>query len=1154
VLQPLRILRADEKETLLRAVTEASATSADREPTTRELWDREHPNQTIIDQAPIGIVTIDAHGEIVNTNQAFQSMLGYDEDELRSIPFFSLALPSSAGQNEDRWGQFHRLVSGEIDEMNIEADYVHKNGSTIWARLSLSTVRDEATRLLYAVSMVLDITAQRKLEQRQQLLMEASAALSSSLDFETTLQQVAHLSVKVLADLCVVSLIDGNGAIQRVAAVHANPRLQVIADALKDGSPLVSDEAIGVSAALRTGQTQLYEDFPSATLGGMQQTTGLSVYNALNIRSMLIVPLIAKNATIGTISFAYAGTTRSYSLEDINIAEDLARRAAVAIDNARLHKEAREAENRFRSLVENMPAMVYVSSAGDLSHLTYQSPMAARTMGYSDEEWQSDPRFWFTRIHPADRSTVIAESTQSIDNQVSMEYRSVTRDGGAIWVRNDASLIHDDDGQPMFWLGVCFDVSEQKQAERRLRTSEQHFRSLIQHAADVIGVLDATGIIRFQSPASRLVLGFHPEEMTGTHFSTYVHPDEEPMIERFLHDVIANPGRHLPLTYRCRHKDGSWRWLEATITNLLSDPSIRGVVINARDITERMLAEQATRESQARFLSAFHDAAVGMAIIGLDRQLIQVNPAFCAMTGYSEAELLTMTDAHISHPEDINVGGEFAQQVVQGSINTFQIEKRYLSRSGITIWCLVNIAAVRDESGAPLYLLAQAQDISERKELESQLSHQALHDSLTGLPNRTLMLDRLDREVSNARRHEGCVAVLFLDLDNFKIINDSLGHATGDTLLITVAQRLLECVREQDTVARFGGDEFVVIIGQINGVEEAVDVAKRIMATMEEPFHVSGRPIVITPSIGIAISEAGQHHRNDLLRHADIAMYRAKANGRAGYDLFDAAMHDAALERLELEHDLRRALERDEFFLVYQPVLSVASGSVVGMEALIRWQHPARGVISPAEFISTAEETGLIVPIGEWVLREACEQAALWARLNRHGANLRIGVNLSGRQFQQMDLTQVVESALIESDLTPKRLILELTEGVVMEHVDETAERLRELTALGIRIAIDDFGTGYSSLAYLQQFPVSVLKIDQSFVQRIGKEQDGTPIVSATIGLAKTLGLTIVAEGIETAEQLQVLRDMKCDQVQGNYLARPLSPEEIAAWLRNNTG
>lgn len=1111
----------------------------------------EHVYRAIVDHAPIGIVMIDATGEIIHTNQAFLTMLGYSAEEMRAISYASLVPPEEQDHDGERWRRFQALINGDIDSVTANGTLIRKDGARILARISISATRDADDRFLHTVSMVEDVTEQKRLEQRQQLLLDASAALSDSIDLGATLEKVAQVAVQSIADLCIVGLVDDDGTIRRVTVAHADPEQQGLADTLKELPPLTGYETTGAAYVLRTQRAMIYESFSAELHADVRPRPELAIFAAMNIRSVMIVPLIAKERAIGTIAFAYAGPARSYSAADLGVAEDLALRAAAAIDNAQLHKQARDAEDRFRGLVEKLPAMVYVASPNDQAELIYQSPQIAEMIGFPREEWLADPRFWTTRIHPADLSRVLAtvESSTASGESLTLEYRFIGRDGDLIWVRDEATLVRNDEGEKLFWLGVTYDITRIKQIESRLRSSERRFRSLIQNAADVTGILNAAGVIQFQSPAVERALGYRPDEMFGTHFNDYIHTDEKESIECFMAQVIASPGQHLPLTYRCRHKDGSWRWLEATVTNFLDDLAIRGVLINARDITERVLAEQQTRESQARFRSAFDDAAVGMAIIGLDGRLLQVNPALSAMTTYSEAELLAMTDADVSHPDDAEIGAELTEQLRQGSIDTFRIEKRYRNKDGSTVWCLVNVAAVRDDEGTALYLLAQVQDISERKELEAQLSHQALHDSLTGLPNRTLMLDRLDREVSHSRRHGGWVAVLFLDLDNFKVINDSLGHAAGDMLLVMVAQRLQACVREEDTISRFGGDEFIIIIGQIGGADEAIDVTTRLLAAMEEPFTISGREMVISPSIGIALGEAGQHHRSDLLRHADIAMYRAKAQGRAGYNLFNAAMHDAALERLELEYDLRRALEEDTLALHYQPVISVSTGNVVGLEALLRWQHPERGLISPAEFIPMAEETGLIVRVGEWVLREACRQAVEWGQHYPDSQTLSMNVNLSARQFQQRDLVGLVESTLADSTLAPERLILELTESVVMEHASEAVERLRALRALGARIAIDDFGTGYSSLAYLQQFPVSILKIDRSFVDRIGTDQDGTPIVSATIGLAQTLGLTIVAEGVEKVEQLRVLRNLGCDLAQGYYFARPLPPGEVAGWL-----
>jgi diguanylate cyclase (GGDEF)-like protein/PAS domain S-box-containing protein len=447
-------------------------------------------------------------------------------------------------------------------------------------------------------------------------------------------------------------------------------------------------------------------------------------------------------------------------------------------------------------------------------------------------------------------------------------------------------------------------------------------------------------------------------------------------------------------------------------------------------------------------------------------------------------------------------------------------------------------------------VLAIVRDNTERKQLERQLAHQAFHDALTDLPNRTLFTDRLGHALVRAARREVSVAVLFLDLDRFKVVNDSLGHDVGDQLLAAVGSLLRGCVRRGDTVARLGGDEFTILLEDVATVADAAHVAERIMAAMQGPFQLAGQEICVSASIGIALSGGHATTPEDLLRDADAALYRSKNRGKARYEVFDASMQAHALERLQLENDLRHAIERGDLRVYYQPIVSLGSGHVVGAEALLRWQHPEHGFVPPGQFIPLAEESSLILPLSRWVLAEACRQAAAWQRRYPDAPPITVGVNLSVRQFQHPALVDEVAAVLRETGLDPHCLSLEITESMMMETAEGTSVILRRLKELGVKLAIDDFGTGYSSLGYLKRFPVDMLKIDRTFVAGLGRDPEDSAIVHAVIRLAHTLGLEVTAEGIETADQADNLRATGCELGQGYLFARPLPADAVEAVLR----
>lgn len=436
------------------------------------------------------------------------------------------------------------------------------------------------------------------------------------------------------------------------------------------------------------------------------------------------------------------------------------------------------------------------------------------------------------------------------------------------------------------------------------------------------------------------------------------------------------------------------------------------------------------------------------------------------------------------------------------------------------------------------------------QESKDHFRHAAFHDALTNLPNRTLLTENLKFVIERAKNQEDYqFAVLFLDLDRFKNVNDSLGHTIGDQLLIAMARRLESCIREADIVARLGGDEFAILLDGIHNGTEATTMARRIQEKLASPFNLSGHEVFTSTSIGIALSSTGYDHPENMLRDADTAMYRAKAQGKACYEVFDKGMHTHAVYLLQMENDLRRALDREEFRVYYQPIVSLENGNLAGFEALIRWQHPERGFVNPSDFIPLAEDTGLIVPIGLWILRKACQQLCQWQWQSPANRNLFMSVNLSSKQVSQPDLVAQIRDVLAETNVDAKHLKLELTESAVMQNADMAARLLKRLKALGVHLSIDDFGTGYSSLGYLHKFPVNTLKIDRSFIGRIGEDAENIEIVRTIVSLAENMGMDVVAEGVETLSQLTQLRKLNCQYGQGYLFSRPVDPDSVSAWI-----
>jgi diguanylate cyclase (GGDEF)-like protein/PAS domain S-box-containing protein len=572
-----------------------------------------------------------------------------------------------------------------------------------------------------------------------------------------------------------------------------------------------------------------------------------------------------------------------------------------------------------------------------------------------------------------------------------------------------------------------------------------------------------------------------------------------------------------------------------------------------QEVQERRRVEAALRESEERYALATRGANDGMWDWDLDRNELYLSPRWKEMLGFGEAELSGSPHEWFErvHPEDLpRLQEALGTRSAACADSHFVCEHRLRHRDGGYRWMLARGIALCDGDSRATRIAGSLTDVTERKKVEDQLLHDAFHDALTGLANRALFLDRLGLSLARAkRRPEFHFAVLFLDLDRFKLINDSLGHLAGDRALIAIARRLETCVRPGDTVARLGGDEFAVLLDDLRHLEDVEPLTRHLEDRLAEPLQLDGHEMYVSASIGIAFGSSGYERPEDALRDADAAMYRAKALGRARHEVFDEALHLAALDRLRLETDLRRAVQEGSFGVHYQPIVSLADGRVTGFEALVRWRHPVWGLVPPDQFIQVAEETGLILPIGRLVLSEACEKLHAWQREHPHNPPLAINVNLSRRQLLQADLIEQVRSILERTELPPESLRLEITESAILENPDTAVEFLKHLKSLDIGLCVDDFGTGYSSLSSLQQFPVNILKIDRSFIRGMGPEGEKDEIVRAVVGLAHSLHMEVVAEGVETEGQLARLKAMDCDYGQGYLLCHALDAQEIERLL-----
>ena len=685
-----------------------------------------------------------------------------------------------------------------------------------------------------------------------------------------------------------------------------------------------------------------------------------------------------------------------------------------------------------------------------------------------------------------------------------------------------------------------------------LKERESRFRQIAENVREVFFMISAkTDEILYISPTYEEVWGRSCQSLYEDPQSwlSAIHPEDSFKALATI-ETQFRTGDDFEEEYRIIRPDSSIRWIRVRafpVRDVMG--KVNRFVGIAEDITKRREAEAAMRKSEEQFRLTFELAPIGMAITSLDGKIERVNQALCEALDYTQPELLKLSFAEISHGEDSEIHQNL-EKLIRGEESDFQIEKRYIAKSGRVVDTLLKVVVVRDADGKPLHFNNQIVDITERKSMEKQLLHDALHDALTGLPNRALFMDRLEQQLKKTQNQENYLfAVLFLDLDRFKVVNDSVGHLVGDKLLIEIARRLEKSIAPTDTVARLGGDEFTILIENIQGVEEATLVAESIYQTLSFPFKIDEYELFTTASIGIALSSQGYEKPEDILRDADLTMYSAKENGKARYEVFDRTMRDRAVQRLELETDLRRGIEREEFEIYYQPITSLQFGTLSGFEALARWKHPLKGFISPAEFIPVAEETGAIVPLGKWLLHTACKQLRYWQAKYPEHPQIKISVNLSGKQFREPGLIEDIDLILQDTGLEGKYLKLEITESILIDNLETVTEIILELRKRRIQFSIDDFGTGYSSLSYLHRFPVDTIKIDRSFVSQMQTDRENSAIIKAIVTLAHMLDMDVIAEGIETTSQLAQLKLLKCEHGQGFFFSKPLNIQQAEVFI-----
>ncbi len=679
-------------------------------------------------------------------------------------------------------------------------------------------------------------------------------------------------------------------------------------------------------------------------------------------------------------------------------------------------------------------------------------------------------------------------------------------------------------------------------AEKEIYETDARFSALIQKSTDITFVIDSKGNVVFASPSATDKLGYKNEEIINSPVLNLVNSEED---KRRVMKILVMLDKHNeidPFEIEINTKNGQKKIFECVVNDFRDDDAIKGIVCNSRDVTDRKKAEENELKARELYESALENTPTGVALAYQDGSCFYANESLSSFLGCTQEDVNYRRLRDFIVEEDQFAFSEMWNTLSRNFNEVSNSELRFIHPDGRQRWGLISIRAVHDEDTFQ-YFVVQIEDTTERRNIAERLEYQAIHDPLTGLPNRLLFVDRLEVALQRSKRTGLGVTVLFLDLDRFKIVNDSLGHAAGDRLLIAASDRIKSSVRPNDTVARFGGDEFVILCEDISENRQVEEITKRLLENINRPILLEEGEVYVTASIGIATSLAGEESPETILRDADTAMYRAKDDGRNRSAIFDERTHARAVANLETGNGMFRALDQDEFRVRYQPIISLVSGRLAGFEALVYWEDPIKGHIGPNEFIALAEETGVIVPLGMKIFETACKTLHHWHQLSEEASHLKMSINLSPRQLAEPTLYAEVKKVLKKTKVNPDRIWFEITETALMVDAESTIGMLEQLRSLGVHFEVDDFGTGFSSLSYLKKFPLDAIKIDQSFIDGLGNESEDTAIVTAVISLSHALGLQVIAEGVENAFQLAELKTLGCEYAQGYLFAKPNQKE-----------
>ncbi len=1054
-----------------------------------------------MDIIPAGIFWSDSEGNILYANRKFQELFGYTAEDIPTIAaWHSLAYPDPA-YREEMTSSLLDLLSGKNKATEyIDVSITCKDGSIRHAYQSCARASDRILAIYF------DITERKNSEQFIRQSEERYRNIIEQMEdgcFETDLTGnftfVNNAECRLLG--CKKEELIGKNNLFYADEKSAKEIHRFFVDICKTGKAVKSHE---LHFAKKDG-----------------------------------------NRVIHDVSISLLRDTQGKPAGFRGIARDITERK-------QMEEALRQSEEKYRNILYSIQEGYFeLDLAGNY---TFVNDANCRLLGYSRDEIIG----MNTRQHmpyednykkASQAYTKLFLTGKPIE---SLEIFSVKKDGTPVIYETSVTLIKNAQGKAIGFRGVSRDITQRKNMEEALRQSEERYRSIIENMTDGYFEVDLYGNFTYLNDAQCQNLGYTREELIGMSYKKYADEKISKELAHLFYKIYKTeiPVKSYDLSFI--RKDGTRAYNEISVTVL---KNAKGEIIGfrgiARDITERKQMEESLRQSEERYRTVIEQIEDGYFETDLRGNFTFVNEAESRNLGYTGEELIGMNRHQYTDEKNVKALFRLFNNVYKTGIPVKTHEVELIKKDGAIAYNEISVNLIRNKNGEAIGFRGISRDITERKRQQEKIHYLATHDSLTGLPNRMMLNQLLSHAINAAKRHNRKLAVFFIDLDRFKIINDMLGHEAGDRLLQEIALRFRQALRSMDIVARMGGDEFVVLIEEIENCEQISTVAHKLMAEAAKPFSLMSEEFRVTASIGISIYPKDGETEQSLLKNADIAMYFAKEEGKNNFQFYSKDIKSHSIEKLSIETQLRFALERNELFLMYQAKVDFKTALITGVEALLRWNNPTLGAITPLQFIPVAEETGLIVPIGRWVLNTACGQNIAWQKEGL--PPVCTSVNLSLRQLLDEHLLYDIENALKNSGLSPSLLELEITESMIMHNPGRMISVLGKIKELGVRLAIDDFGTGYSSLAQLKHLPVNTLKVDRSIIHKIPEKTEDKAIAEAIIAMGKTLSLTVVAEGVETEEQLEFLRQRSCDEIQGFYFSKPIPPDEFARLLAQHS-